>query len=87
MSRSYVWPWGLTLNLCILGLQIYSPIYAATEGFIGANLWPFSDQARYLLVPKALFYEFIPMEESARDEDPETLLLHQVGVSVMGRFW
>ncbi|KAF6021188.1 GHDC [Bugula neritina] len=60
------------------GLHIYSPIYAATEGFIGINLWPFSPDSQYLMIPKVLFYEFIPIEKSLSCEQPETLLLHEV---------
>ncbi|XP_067948117.1 GH3 domain-containing protein-like [Watersipora subatra] len=59
------------------GLQIYSPIYAATEGIIGINLWPFSEDRQYMLLPSAMFYEFIPISDSIQDQ-PETLLMHQV---------
>lgn len=57
--------------------MIYSPIYAATEGFVGMNIWPYSEERNYLLVPKALFYEFIPIDKSM-EETPDTLLLHEV---------
>ena len=45
------------------GTPTYSPLYAATEGFIGVNIWPMEDQRRYLLHPKAMFFEFIPIDD------------------------
>ena len=63
----------------LTGLQIYSPIYAATEGIIGLNLQPFSDKRHYMLIPRAIFYEFIPIEENMDGDQPQTLLMHQVG--------
>lgn len=49
-------------------VPIYSPFYAATEGLLGINLWPKEDRALYMLVPRAMFYEFIPVEESSKEQ-------------------
>lgn len=49
-------------------VPIYSPFYAATEGLLGINLWPKEDRAVYMLVPRAMFYEFIPVEESSEEQ-------------------
>ena len=49
-------------------VPIYSPFYAATEGLLGINLWPKEDRALYMLVPRAMFYEFIPVEESSEEQ-------------------
>ena len=51
-------------------MQIYSPIYAATEGLIGINTEVSADT--YILHPEAMFFEFIPVDTSgdlARDRD------------------
>ena len=61
----------------VVGLMIYSPIYAATEGMVAMNIWPYSTDRYYLLIPKCLFYELIPIDECT-EENPSTLLLHQV---------
>lgn len=53
-------------------LPMYSPFYAATEGLIGVNLWPKEETPVYMLVPRAMFFEFIPVEESSKDQ-PTTL--------------
>ncbi|XP_068719669.1 GH3 domain-containing protein-like [Montipora capricornis] len=53
-------------------VPMYSPIYAATEGLIGINLWPKDDHTFYILVPSAMFFEFIPLEESSK-EQPSTV--------------
>lgn len=62
--------------------MIYSPIYAATEGMIAMNIWPQEihevvTERYYVLIPRCIFYEFIPIEQST-EENPSTLLLHQV---------
>nr|KAG5689965.1 hypothetical protein BaRGS_033646 [Batillaria attramentaria] len=59
------------------GVPLYSPVYAATEGLVGINLWPDQLPSRYLLHPSVHFFEFIP-EELCADEQPRTLLMHQV---------
>lgn len=48
----------------------YSPLYAASEGLIGVNLDPKS--STYTLVPRAMFYEFIPVAVS-HEAQPKTL--------------
>ena len=49
-------------------IPIYSPFYGATEGLIGVNLWPEEENPLYMLVPRAMFFEFIPVEESCEDQ-------------------
>lgn len=62
---------------CCQGLPFYSPVYAATEGLIGVNLWPGSPERHYLLCPRSMFFEFIPVG-SLEEQQPQTLLMHQV---------
>jgi hypothetical protein len=65
-------------------VAIYSPLYAATEGLIGVN--PDMKEKTYVLHPKAMFYEFLPIVKSslfnADDEDAtdpeETLFMEQL---------
>ncbi|GFN77819.1 Gh3 domain-containing protein [Plakobranchus ocellatus] len=59
------------------GVPLYSPIYAASEGLLGVNIWPKELPSRYLLHPRSQFYEFIP--DYLMDEDqPRTRMMHQV---------
>ncbi|XP_074651372.1 GH3 domain-containing protein-like isoform X2 [Tubulanus polymorphus] len=58
-------------------VPIYSPIYAATEGLVGLNIWPESALTKYLLVPSAMFFEFIPIDDSDKPQ-PGTLFMEQV---------
>ncbi|KAF4084575.1 hypothetical protein AMELA_G00107820 [Ameiurus melas] len=44
------------------GVPFYSPLYAASEGLIGVNLWPIQDRRHYLLCPRSMFFEFLPEE-------------------------
>jgi len=56
-------------------VQIYSPLYAATEGFMGINL---DMKAKcYALHPKAAFYEFIPVE-SMDEPNPKTKFIEEL---------
>lgn len=41
----------------------YSPLYGASEGLMGVNLDP--NGKSYVLVPSALFFEFIPLAQSS----------------------
>ena len=59
------------------GVPLYSPIYGATEGLIGVNIWPRNLPSKYMLHPRAQFFELIPIAHSEEDQ-PQTLLLHQV---------
>ncbi|XP_069763350.1 GH3 domain-containing protein isoform X2 [Narcine bancroftii] len=59
------------------GVPTYSPIYAATEGLIGVNLWPERKEQHYLLCPQSLFYEFIPINLH-EEEQPRTLFMDEV---------
>ena len=49
-------------------VPIYSPFYGATEGLIGVNLWPEDEVPLYMLVPRAMFFEFIPVEDSGQEQ-------------------
>ena len=46
--------------------------------FAGLNVDPLADERHYTLVPRAMFFEFIPIEHSD-EAQPETLFLDQVG--------
>ena len=65
-------------------ITIYSPLYAASEGLIGVN--PGIDEKTYILHPKSMFYEFIPIEEYAANDKKEvvdetkTLFIEQLEV-------
>ena len=59
------------------GVPLYSPIYGATEGLIGVNIWPKDVPSRYLLHPRSQFFELIPVAHAEEDQ-PQTRLLHQV---------
>lgn len=59
------------------GIPLYSPLYGASEGLLGINIWPEELPSRYLLHPRAQFFELIPVSHADEDQ-PQTLLLHQV---------
>ena len=59
------------------GTPIYSPLYGASEGLLGVNVWPTERPSRYLLAPKSMFFEFIPIDKS-EEEQPKTLFIDQV---------
>ena len=65
-------------------VPFFSPLYAATEGLIGVNVTPSEDKmfATYALLPRALFYEFIPVSntESTKSKSTRTLLSHQLEI-------
>ena len=57
------------LRTCYLsGVPICSTIYGATEGLIGVNLWPLGEKPCYVLVPRSMFFEFIPLELSQAEQ-------------------
>lgn len=58
-------------------IPVYSPLYAASEGLLGINIWPTERPSRYLLAPKSMFFEFIPVDK-CEEENPKTLFLDQV---------
>ncbi|XP_032822590.1 GH3 domain-containing protein [Petromyzon marinus] len=71
-------PYGRALeNHYCRGVPLYSPLYGATEGLIGVNLWPERRERRYLLCPRAMVCEFIPVQH-AEQEQPGTLLMEEV---------
>lgn len=59
------------------GIPSYSPLYAASEGLLGVNIWPAEKPSKYLLVPGYMFFEFIPVEACEEDQ-PKTLFMDQV---------
>jgi len=69
---------ALTTTTCS-SIPTYSPIYGASEGLLGVNLYPARPNPSYCLVPTAQFYEFIPVVQSG-EEQPSTLLMHQLEV-------
>ncbi|KAI5102879.1 GH3 domain-containing protein isoform X1, partial [Silurus meridionalis] len=60
------------------GVAFYSPLYAASEGLIGVNLWPLQDRRHYLLCPRSIFFEFLPEEHLDATNTPDTLLMDEV---------
>ncbi|KAL9966001.1 hypothetical protein ACROYT_G024006 [Oculina patagonica] len=61
------------------GVPLCSTIYGATEGLMGVNLWPLETKPCYLLVPRSMFFEFIPLNHS-HEEQPKTLFGEEVEV-------
>lgn len=61
------------------GTPIYSPLYAASEGLLGINIWPKERPSRYLLAPRSMFFEFIPVQ-NCDEEQPKTLFLDEVSL-------
>lgn len=59
------------------GIPLYSPIYGASEGLLGINIWPDKKPVHYLLAPESMFFEFIPLENCEEDQ-PKTLFMDQV---------
>lgn len=59
------------------GTPVYSPLYAASEGLLGVNIWPQERPSRYLLALKSMFFEFIPVQ-NCEEEQPKTLFLDEV---------
>ena len=67
------------------GVPVFSIMYAASEGLLGVNIWPESAESRFVLVPSTQVFEFIPVEH-AHEEQPNTLLLHEVQYTQHGVF-
>ena len=65
-------------------IATYSPIYGASEGLLGINIWPKERPSRYLLAPKSMFFEFIPVDKCDEDQ-PMTLFLDQVLLAHLSR--
>lgn len=59
------------------GIPVYSPTYCAAEGLCGVNLWPTEDVPQYVLCPRSVFFEFIPVDMSEQ-EQPATLCIQDV---------
>lgn len=58
-------------------IPIYSPAYASTEAMIGIN--PYISKIRYVIIPDTVFYEFIPVKESNK-ENPQTYCIDELKV-------
>jgi len=59
-------------------IPIFSTVYAASEGLIGIALDPQPNgQSLFCLVPRALFYEFLPMDRENND-DLSTVLANEL---------
>lgn len=58
-------------------VPIYSPAYASTEAIIGIN--PYISKIRYVIIPDTVFYEFIPVKESNK-ENPQTYCIDELKV-------
>lgn len=58
-------------------IPIYSPVYGATEAMIGIN--PYISKIRYVIIPDTVFYEFIPVKESNK-ENPKTYCIDELKV-------
>ena len=87
MTTGAFLPYAKRLNTDYLGgaVPCFSPIYAATEGLVGINLSPAKRPPAYSLIPKALFYEFIPVEGAETEENSSpplggTLLANNLAV-------
>ncbi|KAK3099344.1 hypothetical protein FSP39_003018 [Pinctada imbricata] len=93
-SGSFELPANILRETYCKNLPIYSPLYAASEGLLGVNVWPLKHPSHYLLAPKSMFFEFIPVEHCKEDQ-PATLFLDQVQlgeeyelvISTAGGFW
>lgn len=58
----------------------YSSFLICTEGFLGVNLWPKAEgNPAYVLCPDVLFFEFIPLSDSEKD-DPTVPLAENLEV-------
>ena len=51
--------------------------YTYVSGLLGVNIWPTELPSKYLLHPRAMFFELIPVDKSEEDQ-PDTVLLHDV---------
>lgn len=76
-SGSFDLPAKILRETYCKGIPIYSPLYAASEGLLGLNIWPKNHPSRYLLAVQSMFFEFIPVEHSKEDQ-PSTLFMDQV---------
>lgn len=70
-------PASILIETYCKGISMYSPLYAASEGLLGVNIWPEDKPSKYMLVPGYMFFEFIPVQHCDEDQ-PQTLFLDQV---------
>ncbi|XP_073539663.1 GH3 domain-containing protein [Phyllobates terribilis] len=69
--------WQILQDGVCQGIPVYSPMYCAAEGLNGVNIWPIEDVPRYVLCPRSVFFEFIPVDISEQ-EQPATLCIQDV---------
>jgi hypothetical protein len=53
---------------------------------LGINIWPRNLPTRYMLNPRANFYELIPVE-NVLEEQPDTVLIKEVSLGVCILYW
>ncbi|XP_056012730.1 GH3 domain-containing protein-like isoform X2 [Ostrea edulis] len=76
-SGSFDLPAKILRETYCKGIPIYSPLYAASEGLLGVNIWPKEHPSHYVLAVNSMFFEFIPMDHSSEDQ-PKTVFIDQV---------
>nr|XP_033774140.1 GH3 domain-containing protein isoform X2 [Geotrypetes seraphini]XP_033774141.1 GH3 domain-containing protein isoform X2 [Geotrypetes seraphini] len=61
------------------GVSVYSALYRVAEGLIGVNLWPKKLEQHYVLCPRSVFCEFLPMDHLEEgDQQPPTICMWDV---------
>ncbi|XP_030077469.1 GH3 domain-containing protein isoform X2 [Microcaecilia unicolor] len=61
------------------GVVVYSALYRAAEGLIGVNLWPEKMEQSYVLCPRSMFCEFLPVDQLEKgDQQPPTMCMWDV---------
>ncbi|XP_061164020.1 GH3 domain-containing protein-like isoform X1 [Saccostrea echinata] len=76
-SGSFDLPAKILRETYCKGIPIYSPLYAASEGLLGLNIWPKKHPSQYVLAAQSIFFEFIPVELSNEDQ-PKTFFMDEV---------
>lgn len=65
------------LEYYIGNIQVYSPVYGASEGTIAIN--PYVKKIEYVIIPDTLYYEFI-LKEHIEERNPTTLNISELKV-------
>ena len=60
-------------------ISLFSFFYISSEGLLGINKWPHECVSAYALLPKSIFYEFIPLHQ-AETPNPDVLLIDEIKV-------
>ncbi|XP_069093786.1 GH3 domain-containing protein isoform X1 [Pleurodeles waltl] len=68
---------GILKEMYCHGTPVYSPLYGTPEGLIGVNLWPEKSERHYVLCPRSMFCEFIPLG-LCEEAQSRTLAMHEV---------